>query len=172
MRIGCDQRDISSGCEMAGWDKAPEYGGSGTWLTNTLAIIAMAAAVSLAFWPHAAAADPCTAELPTTAGAEFSGVVRYVGDGDSICVGPANSGGATWIEVRIMDFNAPEMSEAGGANARRILRRLVLNREAQCVVTPGRTGTRSYDRTHAICRVGGRTIGDLMREAEAPEGGR
>lgn len=94
--------------------------------------------------------------------------------GFNLRMASTNSGGSTWIEVRIMDFSAPELDDPGGADARGTLRRLVLNREAQCVVTPGRTGTHSYDRTHAICRAGGggRTIGDLMREAEAPEGGR
>jgi hypothetical protein len=132
----------------------------------------LAAVGFMALTAGAAHADPCDAPLPTRAGAEFGGVVRYVGDGDSLCVGPANGDGSTWIEVRLMDFNAPEMREGAPATAaKRALERIALGREAQCVVTRGRTGTRSFDRTHAVCRIDGSTIGELMREAGAPEGG-
>ncbi|MEZ5960639.1 MAG: hypothetical protein R3C30_09475 [Hyphomonadaceae bacterium] len=117
-------------------------------------------------------ADPCEAPLPSQAGAEFSGVVRYVVDGDGLCVGPASGGGATWIEVRLMDFDAPELRQPGGEEARQTLRRLVFGRRVDCVVTPGRRGTTtSYDRTHAVCRLGGRRVGDLMRAAGVTEGG-
>ena len=50
-----------------------------------------------------AVADPCRAPLPPP-GSSFSGMVRYVGDGDSLCVGPA-SHPERWIEVRLGDFN-------------------------------------------------------------------
>lgn len=156
---------------MGGWDKAPEYGGRGHWITNTLAVLSLAAVIALTLWPTAARADPCTAELPTQAGSEFSGVVRHVIDGDSLCVGPADGGGSTWIEVRLMDFDAPEQGEPDSRDAAEALHRLAFGRRADCVVTPGRTGTRSYDRAHAVCRIGGRTIGELMRAAGAPEGG-
>jgi endonuclease YncB( thermonuclease family) len=139
-------------------------------LTHTFLAATALFAATLAL-ASAANADPCAARLPTREGAEFSGVVRYVGDGDSICVGPADSGGETWIEVRLMDFDAPEMRQAGGREARDTLRRLVLDREAHCVVTRGRTGTRSFHRTHAICRVDGQTIGDAMRGAGVLTGG-
>lgn len=52
-------------------------------------------------------ADPCKAPLPAQAGVQFSGTVRYVGDGDSLCVG-RTADPNTWIEVRLADFNAPE----------------------------------------------------------------
>lgn len=142
---------------MAGWEKA--------------AIIA-GVTVLAACWPREASADPCEAPLPTQAGAEFSGVVRYIVDGDGLCIGPADGDGSTWIEVRLMDFNAPELSGPGGAAARSALERLTMGQRAQCVVTPGRRGTtRSYDRTHAVCRIGGQTIGDAMRSAGIAEGG-
>lgn len=132
----------------------------------------IAAAFVLAFIPGIASADPCEAELPTRAGSEFSGVVRYVGDGDSICVGPASGDGSTWIEVRLMDFNAPEMRQRGGPAARDAMRRIALGQQAHCVVTRGRSGaTRSYDRTHAVCVVNGQTLGDQMRAAGVVEGG-
>ncbi len=132
----------------------------------------LAAAGFMAVTAGAAYADPCNAPLPTRAGAEFGGVVRYVGDGDSLCVGPANGDGSTWIEVRLMDFNAPEMREGAPARAAKAaLERVAFGQEARCVVTRGESGTRSWDRTHAICTINGRRIGDLMREAGAPEGG-
>ncbi|UPT63426.1 MAG: nuclease [Hyphomonadaceae bacterium JAD_PAG50586_4] len=115
--------------------------------------------------------DPCTAALPTAAGAEFAGVVRHVIDGDSLCVGPADGDGSTWIEVRLMDFDAPEHNHAGGAAAEETLTRLVLDRAVECVVTPGRSGTRSWDRTHAVCRLDGAALGDLLRGAGVDEGG-
>lgn len=117
--------------------------------------------------PGAAQADPCEARLPR-AGETFSGVVRYVGDGDMICVEfGGSSRGSTWIEVRLADFNAPELNQAGGREARDTLSRLMMGRRATC-----RAGRRSYDRVVAHCSVGGRPIGDLMREAGITEGGR
>ncbi|MBX9747043.1 MAG: hypothetical protein K2X34_09090 [Hyphomonadaceae bacterium] len=94
-------------------------------------------------------------------------------DGDSLCVGPAEGDGSTWIEVRLMDFDAPEASQDGGAEAEATLSRLVLSREAQCTVTRSdRSGaTRSYDRVHAVCRVNGQTVGEAMRAAGVSEGG-
>jgi len=136
---------------------------------NTLAAVVgllLATAAGPAF------ADPCEAELPTREGAEFAGVVRHIIDGDSLCVGPASGDGSTWIEARLMDFDAPELREPGGREAMAALRRLALGRPVQCVVTRGRSGTRSWDRTHAICRIDGRTIGELMRAANVREGGR
>ncbi len=43
--------------------------------------------------------------------------VRYVGDGDSLCVGKTTDPNA-WIEVRLADFNAPELHEDGGLKER------------------------------------------------------
>lgn len=133
-------------------------------------IAACAALASLA--AGAAHADPCKADLPAKAGASFSGIVRYVGDGDSLCVGQG-AAGAGWIEVRLADFDAPELSTPPGRMAKDILAREVMGRQASCTVTKGRNGkTTTYDRVLAVCRVGGATIGDLLRRAGAPEGGR
>lgn len=126
---------------------------------------------ALACFVEPALADPCEAPLPTREGAEFSGVVRHVIDGDSICVGPADAGGSTWIEVRLMDFDAPERGEQGWRIAKDAMRTIALGRPAHCIVTRGRSGTRSYDRTHAVCRVEGVTLGEAMRAAGAPHGG-
>ena len=109
-------------------------------------------------------ADPCTAPLPK-AQSTFSGVVRYVGDGDGLCVG-ATADPTTWIEVRLADFYAPELREPGGQDARRTLERLAMGKVADCVA-----GRRSYDRVVATCRIGIAEIGNLMRAAGVEEGG-
>ena len=113
----------------------------------------------------AAFADPCTAPLPPP-GTSFSGTVRYVGDGDSICVG--NSGNAsTWIEVRVADFYAPELHSSGGPQAKAAMERIAMGRSLQCTA-----GKRSYDRVVAQCTLNGTSIGELMRREGVPEGGR
>lgn len=106
----------------------------------------------------AAVADPCTAPLPP-GGSTFGGVVRYVGDGDSMCVGPT-SNPSTWVEVRLADFYAPELHEPGGEAAKTALARLAKGKRATC-----EAGRRSYDRIVARCEIGGRDVGDMMRAA-------
>ena len=115
--------------------------------------------------PTAAFADPCTAPLPAR-GTSFSGSVRYVGDGDSICVGAFGSA-STWIEVRVEDFYAPELNAPGGRQAKAAMERIAMGRTVQCVA-----GKRSYDRVVARCTSNGTSIGDLMRRERVPEGGR
>lgn len=112
-----------------------------------------------------AQADPCTGRLPSS-GSSFSGPVRYVGDGDGLCVGPAGRPDR-WIEVRLADFYAPELHEPGGADAKRRLERLVFGRTLVC-----RAGRRSYDRVIARCTLRGRPLGDLILAAGGREGGR
>ena len=52
--------------------------------------------------PASALADPCVAPLPGPS-TTFSGVVRYIGDGDSLCVS-RSSDPRTWVEVRLGDL--------------------------------------------------------------------
>jgi len=120
-----------------------------------------------------AAADPCEAipeegPMPAylTFGATFSGPVVDVLDGDSLCVavGPEHK---DWVEVRLADFYAPESREAAGATAKAALQQIALGRTAVCVAS-----MRTHDRVAARCQLGGRPIGDLMREAHIAEGGR
>lgn len=121
--------------------------------------------------PGIAWADPCEGRLPTGVGTPFSGQVRYVVDGDGLCVGPT-ADPATWIEVRISDFNAPELGKPGGAAAKDALVSIAMNQPAECIVQRGRSGrTRSYDRVFAVCRVGGRSVGEAMRAVGIVEGG-
>lgn len=121
--------------------------------------------------PAVARADPCEGRLPDRAGQSFSGVVRYVGDGDSLCVGP-DADPATWIEVRLSDFDAPELHSRAGRAARDRLSGIVSGRVVACVAVPGRSGrVVVYDRVIAACRSNGRGLGDLLRAAGGREGG-
>jgi endonuclease YncB( thermonuclease family) len=118
-------------------------------------------ALALVVLPAAALADPCEAPLPP-AGAAFSGPVRYVGDGDSLCVDSP----AGLIEVRVADFYAAELHAPGGPEAKAALSRIAMGRQVQCVA-----GRRSYDRVVARCTLNGLSLGDLMRRAGIKEGG-
>lgn len=120
-----------------------------------------------------ALADPCKAvpdKGPTPAhlasGRSFSGPVVYVGDGDSLCVATGPRRGADWVEVRVADFYAPELSAPGGREAKAALERIAMGRTATC-----RAQKRSYDRVVARCVIDGRAIGEHMRRAGVPEGG-
>lgn len=129
----------------------------------------------IVFWlllaPAVASADPCEGRLPDRSGQAFSGSVRYVGDGDGLCVG-ADADPRTWVEVRLADFDAPELNAVGGRAARDQLRRLVMGRLVDCVATTGRNGrVIVYDRVIATCRLDGRRVGDLLRGAGVREGG-
>lgn len=120
-----------------------------------------------------ALADPCEASVQAfQAGDSFSGTVRYVGDGDSLCVGRTTNPDE-WIEVRLGDFNAPELSSPQGEYAKSLLEAVALGRSAQCVAGGARNGrVVSYDRVVAVCRIGGATIGSQLRARGAPQGGR
>lgn len=134
------------------------------WL---LGLVAAAAAAGTAV------ADPCKAipdhgPLPAGLhrGAEFSGQVRYVGDGDSLCVarGPSPE---DWIEVRLEDFYAPELHDPGGPAAKRALTEVALGKAVTC-----RADHQSHDRIVATCYRDGRALGAILRARSAAEGGR
>ena len=55
--------------------------------------------------------------LPTVAGRTFAGPVRYMGDGDSLCVG-RSANPTSWIAVRLADFDAPELQDPRDARAK------------------------------------------------------
>ena len=117
----------------------------------------------MASWPSLANADPCEADLPKR-GTSFTGEVRYIVDGDSLCVG-TNANPRTWIEVRLADFFAPELSKPGGEAAKATLRGIAYGRNVVC-----RAGRRSYDRVVARCTLSGRSVGELMSERVKPGG--
>ncbi len=106
--------------------------------------------------------DRCTARLPFP-GTTFEGRVGHVGDGDMLCVEAADG---ELIEVRLADFDAPELRQPGGGEARSTLNRVAMGKTARC-----RAHHTSHDRIVARCTIGGRPVGTLMREAGAPEGG-
>ncbi len=114
--------------------------------------------------PAKALADPCVAPLPSPS-TTFGGIVRYVGDGDSLCVS-TTSDPHTWIEVRLGDFSAPELREAAGPRAKAMLKALTYGQYLTC-----RAGRQSYDRVVARCRLNGAGVGDLLRQNGAVEGG-
>lgn len=122
--------------------------------------------------PTIAHADPCEAPVSHfRAGDTFSGTIRYVGDGDSLCVGRSPDP-ATWIEVRLGDFDAPELGERRGEEAKAFLSEH-LGEDVTCVAGGGRRGrVVSYDRVIAVCRVERGRLGDLLRAGGSPEGGR
>ncbi|RWG14593.1 MAG: nuclease [Mesorhizobium sp.] len=116
-------------------------------------------------------ADPCKAPLPAQRGVRFSGTVQYVGDGDGLCVRRTDDPNE-WIEVRLADFDAPELHQPGGAAAKAALERIALRREITCTAERGRSGrVVSFDRVIARCRIGTDNIGDLLRRAGAVAGG-
>lgn len=116
-------------------------------------------------------ADPCKGRLPTQPGIQFSGAVRYVGDGDSLCVGKTNDPNG-WIEVRLADFDAPEVHRPGGTAAKAALERIALHREVSCTAERGRSGrVVSFDRVIARCKIRSVSVGDLLRAAGVPEDG-
>jgi len=119
-----------------------------------------------------ARADPCDAPLPSMLGAHFSGTVVYVGDGDSICVGRSGDP-RSWVEVRLADFDAPEMSTPDGKRAKAMVAQLLKGKMVACAVVRGRSGrTRSHDRVLAICNLNGVPLGEYLRRQRVPRGGR
>ncbi|MEJ6788107.1 nuclease [Brevundimonas sp. BR2-1] len=122
--------------------------------------------------PAVAQADPCEGRLPERAGEAFAGMVRYVGDGDSLCLGNT-ADPAAWIEVRLSDFDAAELRSPTGRADRDRLIRLVGRRRIDCVAVRGRNGrVIVHDRVIASCRMNGRRVGDVLRAAGGREGGR
>jgi endonuclease YncB( thermonuclease family) len=118
-----------------------------------------------------ARADPCEGPLPNRPGLGLSGTVRYVGDGDSLCVGQTADPNE-WIEIRIADFDAPELHKPGGEAARLALVQLALGQPVACRTERGRGGSViSFDRVIARCWIGSKSIGDLLRRAGIAEGG-
>lgn len=126
-----------------------------------------------------ALADPCKA-IPdrgpppswARAGYTITGAVQYVGDGDSVCVSPSTDP-RTWVEIRLADFYAPELSEPGGKPARDAMVRITRGRQVTCRATRGDGGrVVSYDRLVAVCRIGSVSLGDMMRANGVSEGGR
>ena len=125
--------------------------------------LAVALAItSFVITPNDVRADPCEAPLPDK-GASFSGTVTYIVDGDGLCVGEEQGG----IEVRLSDFNAPELRTDEGKVAKTALENIAEGKWVDCIALG-----KSYDRSVAQCSLQGRRLGVLMREAGIEEGGR
>ena len=117
--------------------------------------------VVVRWWIPAQDDDRCQARLPFP-GTTFKGPVDWVADGDSLCV----RGEDGLIEVRLADFNAPELSQPGGNEARAALRRIALNKPARC-----RAVNISHDRVVARCSVAGEALGESLQKAGVRRGG-
>ena len=130
------------------------------------------AAAFLALVATTAHADPCTAKVSGyRAGDTVRGTVRAVLDGDSICVS-ASGDPATWVEIRLADFYAPELSTAPGRDAKRAMDRLK-GQPVTCTAQRGSRGrTTSFDRLVAVCRIKGVSIAERMKAAGILQGGR
>jgi endonuclease YncB( thermonuclease family) len=109
-----------------------------------------------------ALASTCKASLPRK-GEVFSGVVVRIVAGDSLCVGEEDGG----IKVRLADFNATDKGQPYSQTAKETLYELVSGRKITCVAQ-----RKSLERIVAVCTMGGRSLGDLMRERGIPEGGK
>lgn len=98
----------------------------------------------------------------------FGGTVSRIVDGDGIQI----RGGP---EVRLGNFDAPELNQPGGRQAKEALTRIVLGEMVECRRCEGARNPRkctSYDRVIATCRLDGVRLGDLMRREGINEGGR
>lgn len=140
-------------------------------------VVVVSSLILLVVWQHYAvpsdrslanassAASPCKGRLPAP-GVKFRGEVRYVDDGDSICVGASGSPNS-WVEVRLDDFDAPGLQSPGGQDAKAALEDVALGRSTQCVASK-----RFGDHVMAHCILIGNSIGYLMHRAGIQEGGR
>jgi endonuclease YncB( thermonuclease family) len=136
---------------------------------NRRAVLSAAGTLVVLVPPAVAAADPCKAvpdkgAVPShlSPGKRFSGTVRYIVDGDGLCVG-RSSDPAGWVEVRLADFRAPELREPSGEGAKQSLRMLVFGRQVDCVA-----GRRSYDRIVARCTLNGPAPGTPAASRRGP----
>lgn len=139
---------------------------------NTHRIQVICGLIAMAL-PGLALADPCEADVTRLqAGQVITGTVRYVGDGDSICLG-STADPASWIEIRLENWFAPELHDPGGAQAKASMASVAEGRAATCVVRRGRNGrSYSYDRVFATCSIGGRDLAALLQRAGGRQGGR
>ena len=136
-------------------------------------MIRIVAALALLGVASPVLADPCKAipdrgPMPAylAKGKTFSGPVTYIGDADSLCVAVGGRAPENLVEVRVANFYGPELNAPGGRAGKATLESIVKGRHVACTA-----GRRSYDRVVATCRIGGVSIGDLMRGAGVEEGG-
>ena len=128
---------------------------------------------ALTFW--ALASLPATAARPSEP-EPLQGVVTQVIDGDTLRF---NVAGQPAIEVRLAQIDAPELCQAGGAEARRALSELALNKPATLrpagrdrqgrsigvlVLDGASVGQRLVQEGHAWSLVGRNGRGPLVKE--------
>jgi micrococcal nuclease len=157
--------------------------------TTVIRAAEVAALLASAALASPAQADPCefipdrgplTPEVRDVIrrGNSVTGPVVHVIDGDSICVSlPPHRPGIDWIELRLGDFNAPELNEPGGREALNRVRGFLLPGSGRGRTLTCTASHRSWDRIVATCRVApmsgpssGRTLGDAFRGMGVPQG--
>lgn len=136
------------------------------------AVCSVTGAAALSLLPTTAQADPCEARVTNyQAGQVIAGRLMYVADGDSICIGEGRNP-RHWVEVRLVDWSAPELSQRGGFEAKAVMDRL-RGAPVECTVRLGYNGrTTSYDRVLASCLIAGVSAAEHMRRAGIVQGGR
>jgi endonuclease YncB( thermonuclease family) len=120
--------------------------------------------------------DPCTfvpdrGPTPEAVrrGRTVSGEVVHIIDGDGLCIdlGDGTGDGNDWLEIRLADYDAPELNQHLGRETKELLTRITLGRRLTC-----RLGRRSWDRVIGACTIDDRPLGDVMRAEGGREGGR
>ncbi len=71
------------------------------------------------------------------------------------------------MAVRLAGFYTPELGEPRVKKAKTALERIVSGKLVKCEAR-----NRPYDRMVAQCTVGGRSVGELMRQSGVAEGGK
>lgn len=100
----------------------------------------------------------------------FDGVVIAAHDGDTLKL---RTSACLALNVRLGNFDAPELNQPGGREATLALRQLALGQRVRCQTVRARNGSyRSYGRAVARCSVRGVDLGEAMRAAGVSEGGR
>lgn len=138
-----------------------------------------AALLAVVVFSLALVASPALAKSPCAARADayrpgdtLSGQVVRVVDGDGLWVamGP---GADRCIKIRIADFYAVEMDDPGGREAKAEMERIAAGRRVSCKAQRANSGRGATNkgRLVAVCRINGRSVGDLMRRAGVAEGG-
>ncbi len=118
--------------------------------------------------PQSPAARAPATETASTIPELIAGRAVGVVDGDGLVL-------ETGHEIRLGDFNAPELNQPGGREAKQALTDIAYGQSLACTPcegarNPGRCT--SYDRIIATCRLNGQRLGDLMRDRGIAEGGR
>ena len=132
--------------------------------TKTLRCGLCAASLLLAVAAHAAGPAPAPPGKapPAKGGRAIEGRVTLVVDGDTLFLAPGD--GATRIEVRLFEIDAPEICQDWGEDARRYLGELVQQQTVRLVPAAGSDGRDAAGRTVGTLFVGDVNVNIRMVE--------